>query len=305
MVELPSGIDIINLIDDLRTFSWEASDILLHFSYKIHNSNYKKNITKYKGNNDPVTLADLKVNEHIINRINAKYKNVDWRILSEENIDHNLENKNISNWVWVFDPLDGTKDFIQGTGQYAMHLALNFRNKPLLGVVLIPSRSELWISNGSQVWCEGRDGERKNKDIKDKYLTKRACLKELTLVKSRNHSNSLLENLINIIEFKNTIIMGSIGYKIASILRGESDIYISFSDKEGGSPKDWDFAAPDSLITTYGGAITNIKNENLEYNKKNLNHSGLIIASNNKFIHKDICLQIKEIIDANKLLSLI
>ena len=33
-----------------------------------------------------------------------------------------------ADWLWILDPLDGTKDFIQGTSDYAMHLALNYRN---------------------------------------------------------------------------------------------------------------------------------------------------------------------------------
>ena len=300
MINLPSKVDLKNLVDDLRILSWEASDILLYFSKQIQNNEYKKNITKYKGDNDPVTLADLKVNEHIIQRINEKYNNVDWNILSEENINHKSEVKKDTNWLWVLDPLDGTKDFIQGTGDYAMHLALNYKNNPLLGVVLIPSRDELWISNGEVVWCEGRDGNKK-----DKNLLKKISLKDMTLVKSRNHGNSLLNSLISKIKLKNTFEMGSIGCKIASILRGESDIYISFSSKDGSSPKDWDFAAPEAILTKFGGAITNLQNENLEYNKKDFKHSGLIIASNNKVIHKDICHQIEEIIYRNNLLSLI
>ena len=300
MIKLPSNVDINNLIDDLRIFSWEASDILLHISNQIQDVNYKKNIIKYKGNDDPVTLADLQVNEHIIQRINQKYKNVDWTILSEENINYASDTQGGKNWVWVFDPLDGTKDFIQGTGNYAMHLALNYKNKPLLGVVLIPARNELWISNGKDVWCEGRDGDRD-----DNYSVNKGNLNEMTLVKSRNHSNKILNALINKIHFKNIIEMGSIGCKIASILRGESDIYLSFSHKEIGAPKDWDFAAPDVILTTFGGAITNLRNESLKYNKKNFDQDGLIIASNNKVTHKDICIQIKEIINKNNLLSLI
>ena len=58
-------------------------------------------------------------------------------------------NKN-NDWIWVLDPLDGTKDFIQGTGNYAMHLALNYKKNLILGVVLIPEKDELWISNGEK-----------------------------------------------------------------------------------------------------------------------------------------------------------
>ena len=70
MVKIPLGLDIHNLIDDLRNFSWEASKIMLYYAKEIKNFEEKKNIIKTKSNEDPVTLADLKVNELIINRIN-------------------------------------------------------------------------------------------------------------------------------------------------------------------------------------------------------------------------------------------
>ena len=74
MIELPSGVDINNLIDDIRIFSWQAADILLYYSKLLEDSDYKKNILKNNNEEDPVTLADLKVNEIIIKRINEKYK---------------------------------------------------------------------------------------------------------------------------------------------------------------------------------------------------------------------------------------
>ena len=126
MIELPSGVDINNLIDDIRIFSWQAADILLYYSKLFENSDDKRNIFKNNNEEDPVTLADLKVNELIIKGINEKYKDVNWDILSEENVKISSKIFDIkTDWVWVLDPLDGTKDFIQGTGNYAMHLALN------------------------------------------------------------------------------------------------------------------------------------------------------------------------------------
>ena len=113
-----------------------------------------------KNNNfkDPVTVADLKVNQLIIERLTQKYADICWNILSEENAKSgNNKFDNNSNWQWVFDPLDGTKDFIQGTQNYAMHLALNYNHKPYIGVVLIPEKDELWIGYGGRV-CEKRDG---------------------------------------------------------------------------------------------------------------------------------------------------
>jgi len=96
--------------------------------------------------------------------------------------------------------------------------------------------------------------------------------------------------------------MGSIGCKISSILRGESDLYLSLSDPQKGSPKDWDFAAPDAILKAAGGVITNLENEEIVYNKKNLDHGGLIIASNNKTNHKFICNQLKVLIEKDNLI---
>ena len=116
MIKLPSGVDIKNLVDDLRFFSWEASKILLYYAQILKDSNIKSNILLGDNNEDPVTLADLKVNELIISKINQNYKNINWEIISEENVKSTNSNTiSDSEWIWMFDPLDGTKDFIQGT----------------------------------------------------------------------------------------------------------------------------------------------------------------------------------------------
>ena len=43
-----------------------------------------------------------------------------------------------------------------------MHLALNYKQNPYIGVVLIPEKNELWIADGDEVWCEKRDGSKLN-----------------------------------------------------------------------------------------------------------------------------------------------
>ena len=292
MITLPSNIDINDLINDLRNFSWEAAEILIHYSKILKESNYKINILKNKNIDDPVTKADLKVNEIIISRIKKKYSNVDWEILSEENVKFDKHSFNTyKDWIWVLDPLDGTKDFIQGTGNYALHLALNYQKKPYIGVVLIPEKDELWFAHGNQVWCEKKDGS-KNKP----KLSKIRNLQEMTIVSSKNHGNESLNKLIKKIEFNQVLIMGSIGCKIASILRGESDIYICLSLPGKSSPKDWDFAAPEAVLRASGGSITNLDNEELIYGKSDFQQGGVIVASNNKENHNDICSQLKKTI---------
>ena len=69
MIELPPGVDISNLIDDIRIFSWQAADILLYYSKLLESSDNKRKIVKNNNEEDPVTLADLRVNELIIKKI--------------------------------------------------------------------------------------------------------------------------------------------------------------------------------------------------------------------------------------------
>ncbi len=300
MIKLPPGVDINNLIDDIKILSWQAADILLYYSKFLEDSNDKRNILKNDNEEDPVTLADLKVNEVIIKRINEKYKNINWDILSEENVKISsqvFDSK--TDWMWVLDPLDGTKDFIQGTGNYAMHLALNFKQKPYIGFVLIPDKNQLWITDGEKTWCEKRDGTK----YKQKLLNNKN-LQEMTLVTSKNHGNEILRNLIQKINFRKVEIMGSIGCKIASIVRGESDIYICLSLPGKSSPKDWDFAAPESILKAAGGAITNLDNQDLSYCKTSFEQGGIIVATSNRKTHESICLEIKKIIEENQIYPL-
>jgi len=292
VIKLPPGVDINNLIDDLKAFSWEASEVLLKYAQIIKDPNNKSNILTNKNKKDPVTIADLKVNEIMIKNITKSYKNINWEILSEENVKIHPGNRLFNkDFLWVLDPLDGTKDFIQGTGNYAMHLALNYKNKPYLGIVLIPDKDELWISNNDKVWCENRF-----KEYKKTNLSNKKTLKDMTIVTSKNHRNQSLQNLINIINFKEVNIMGSIGCKIASILRGESDIYISLSLPGESSPKDWDFAAPAAVLKAAGGAITNLDNEELIYGNYDFRQDGIIVASSNYHNHEKFCFEIKEVI---------
>ena len=293
MTKLPFGVDINNLICDLRILSWEAADVLIYYSNLIRNPKEKAKIIQNKIPEDPVTLADLSVNEMIINRIKKNYKNIVWNILSEENVkdgSNYFEAK--SDWCWVLDPLDGTKDFIQGTGNCAMHLALNYKQKPLIGVVLIPEKNQLWISNGIKSWCESRDGT----FLKTNPLQKKGKFQDMTIVTSKNHRNQTLKKVIEKLNFKDQIVMGSVGCKIASILRGESNIYICLSLPGKSSPKDWDFAAPEAILKTAGGSLTNLNNSELSYGGSNFEQGGIIVATSDKFSHKVICSEIMQIV---------
>ena len=123
----------------------------------------------------------------------------------------------------------------------------------------------------------------------------------MILVTSKNHNNEVLKKVIEKINFKKVVVIWSVGCKIASLLRGESDIYISLSLPGKSAPKDWDFAAPEAILKAGGGAITNLDIKDLIYMKSNFEQKGIIIASNNKQTHGNVCSQIEEIISINDL----
>ena len=164
----------------------------------------------------------------------------------------------------------------------------------MIFIFLIPEKNELWISDSEKTWCEQR-----NKSKVEYNFSSKKKLEEMTIVISKNHENRILNKLIEKANFKEVVVMGSIGCKIASILRGESDIYICLSLPSESCPKDWDFAAPASILKAAGGAITDIDNKELFYGSSNFEQRGVIIATNNKKTHKNICIKIKELLKIN------
>ena len=96
--------------------------------------------TVTKTDDSPVTDADLKSNE-IIKKILSK---TDYSILSEEDID---DPKRLSeNTIWVIDPLDGTSDYIDKTGEFTIMISLIKKNDPILGVIGWPTEKTLFVA---------------------------------------------------------------------------------------------------------------------------------------------------------------
>ena len=282
---VPKDVELTTLLGELRNLSWAAADVLIAYARGEEPPfGFPKSLTVEEGGDGPVTAADMAVNEILVSGLKNKLNYDQWDILSEET---SKEKKFQSSdykkeWCWIIDPLDGTKDFIQGSENYAVHIALVHNKIPKIGIVLIPERNELWIGIiGYGAWCENRDGI-----LKDISFSKRNKISELILVSSKNHHETKLQNLLSKIDFASTKQIGSVGCKVASILRGESDVYISLSGKT--SPKDWDIAAPHALINAAGGAFTHANETILTYDKLNYFQSGCLIASHGK-CHQQIC----------------
>ena len=282
---LPSGLALEALLDSLRHLSWGAADILRAYARGEQPPHgFAKALSVEDGGEGPVSAADLAVNQWLLDGLAAAFPAVEWTLLSEETAKDQLTAGQplAAEWLWILDPLDGTKDFLQGTGEYAVHLALAHRGVPVLGVVLLPEMEQLWLGvvealagQAGQAWCENRAGERS-----PVRFSARQQLAELVLVASRNHRDQRLEQLLQSLQLGETKAIGSVGGKVATILRGETDLYVSLSGKS--APKDWDMAAPDAVLRAAGGAFTHADGRPLTYNTGDVRQAGCLIASHGR-----------------------
>jgi 3'(2'), 5'-bisphosphate nucleotidase len=293
---LPSGIDLETLLVELRRLSWGAADILVAYGRGEQPPyGFPKALSVDEGGEGPVSAADLAVNQWLLDGLGQAFPTADWTLLSEETAKEQLTAGEplAAEWLWILDPLDGTKDFLQGTGEYAVHLALAHRGVPVLGVVLLPEMEQLWLGitvalagggadgDSGQAWCENRAGERT-----PVRFSGRRALGELVLVASRNHRDARLEQLLAALELGDTKAIGSVGGKVATILRGETDLYISLSGRS--APKDWDMAAPHAVLEAAGGAFSHADGRPLTYNSGDIRQAGCLIASHGP-AHAELC----------------
>ena len=276
---LPAGVSKEALLTELRRLSWGAADILRAYARGEQPPHgFPKALSVDNGGEGPVSAADLAVNEWLLAGLSGAFPDAGWTLLSEETAKEQLtEGEPLpAEWLWILDPLDGTKDFLQGTGEYAVHLALVRGNRPVLGVVLLPEADELWLGLvGDDAWCEDRGGTRS-----PVRFSERSELSDLLLVASRSHRDDRLEKLIGELQLGGSKAVGSVGCKVATILRGETDLYISLSGRS--APKDWDMAAPEAVLLAAGGRFTHADLGDLSYNTGDVRQAGCLIASHGK-----------------------
>ena len=282
----PPGIEEKQLLADLRRLCWGAADILLAYGRGEQPPyGFPKALSVDEGGEGPVSAADLAVNQWLLDGLAQAYPDAGWTLLSEETAKEQLTaGKPLdAEWLWILDPLDGTKDFLQGTGEYAVHLALVHRGEAVLGVVLQPLLEDLWFGlvPEGRAWRENRAGEQQ-----PAQLSSRQALSEMVLVASRNHRDQRLEQLLEALALGDTKAIGSVGGKVATILRGETDVYISLSGKS--APKDWDMAAPEAVLKAAGGAFTHADGAPLRYNTGDVRQAGCLIASHG-VSHQELC----------------
>ncbi|BFM40921.1 3'(2'),5'-bisphosphate nucleotidase CysQ [Synechocystis sp. LKSZ1] len=258
------------MADTVRAIAWGAMKILQ--TYYQGEDSAQLNIDHRKPDG-PVTAADLAANHHILEKLTAAFGTEAFGYLSEET--HQGQDPLPQDWVWIIDPLDGTRDFIDRTGEYALHIALAYQQRPVLAFVGVPEANKLYFAaQGQGCFVENGSGG----EIRPVSIVAPAPDQALTLVVSRTHRDQRFQNLIDQLPFRDRHYVGSVGCKIVAILEQQADVYISLSGKS--AAKDWDFAAPELILTEAGGQFTFFDGQPLRYNRGDVCQWGGILASN-------------------------
>lgn len=249
--------------DVLRETLYEAGDAILEL--------YNKDVDiETKHDNSPVTEADLRANEIIIDSLRDEFPQDG--IISEE--EYSLEEFSKKR-VWVIDPLDGTKDFINKTGEFSILVGLIEKGETVLSAVYLPVKRKLYYAKKSKgAFVEQNDETYKiqvsNTQEKD----------NLKMIISRNHFSAFEEKVSKKFGIKNFEKCGSIGIKLCLIAEGKADFYLNASPYLG----KWDACAPALILKEAGGVVFDKNGEELQYlDGKMKMESGVLAINSDKF----------------------
>jgi 3'(2'), 5'-bisphosphate nucleotidase len=268
------NLTLADILERTIELCWTASELLRSY-YRMSDADLGVR-DKAEG---PVTIADETVNQHLLDGIQAMCGDL-CGYLTEET--HQTTDPELSqDWVWIIDPLDGTRDFIDKTGEYAIHVALTYQHRPVLAVVAVPESYKLYAAiQGGGTELMNQNGIRESV-----HVAREKILNELIVVASRNHRSDRLVKLLAQLPCQQQKQVGSIGCKIAAILDRQADLYVSLSGRS--APKDWDLAAPELILTEAGGKFTYQDGSPLQYNRGDVNQWGCLIASTGEW-HQEI-----------------
>lgn len=250
----------------------EAGSIVLEYYHQDYDVNLK-------GGKEPVTEADHASNTFITNELQKLFP--DDGILAEESKDNQkrLERKR----VWLVDPMDGTKEFIEKIGQFAVMIGLVENNRPILGAVYQPTTDTLYAAtkdSGAFIVRNGQKSPLKVSEISQ--------IEDMRLVISRSHRSPLVDEIKQVLGLQKEVSSGSVGLKVGLMVENKSDLYIHPNPKT----KEWDTCAPEIILSEAGGVFTDCWGEPLKYNKENVFNDKGFVASNGR-AHEEIIEKIK------------
>lgn len=202
--------------------------------------------TTYKTGDDPLTQADLAANRTLQEQLLGAFPEDGW--LSEETQDQ--PERLHKQRVWVVDPIDGTRELVEGIPEYALSVALVVEHQPLLGGVYNPARDELFLGAvGQGVTYNGQP-------VQASHPLSHPPLVLASRSEVRRGEWQRFQSVIQVQA------VGSIAYKLALVAAGRADATFSLGPKH-----EWDIAGGVALVLAAGGVVTDAQGQALRFNQ--------------------------------------
>jgi 3'(2'), 5'-bisphosphate nucleotidase len=248
---------------------------------------------EYKDDDSPITLADKRAHEEIFSRLRTAFPDVP--VVSEEGKKSAYEERKHYKRLWLVDPLDGTKDFIDKNGEFTVNIALVEETRPVLGVVHIPARDTVYYAADSGSWkaegirkilSEMTDGqydagfffEAISRVSRKLPLQKKKPRDGLVIMKSRFHTSDNTQRFIDMLErrFPDTgVVSSGSATKLCILAEGTGDVYPRLVPT-----MEWDTAAGDIILKNAGGCIIALDSPGgIRYNKRVLRNPGFVAVN--------------------------
>ena len=232
-------LDFNKILPDLIDLSSNASSSIM----EIYNSDFSH---KNKDDGSPLTLADESSNNIIIKGLKRITPEI--QVVSEETFKNNISYEKS---YWLIDPLDGTKEFINRNGDFSVNISFIHEKRSIFGIVQRPTDLRTWTSLD-------KVSHEKLEDTSP-----------LRIVMSRSHkreSDTMFLQFLQNSEIDYEVVEKGSSLKICALCDDEADIYPRF-----GPTSEWDIAAADAVLESYGGSIFSLEDfEKLKYSKKNI-----------------------------------
>jgi myo-inositol-1(or 4)-monophosphatase len=231
----------------------------------FYSTSYKVDY-KDQRRDSPVTIADRDANQKIHDILQAAFPQYGW--LSEETVDspERLSRQR----VWLVDPLDGTKEFINKIPEFGVSIALTENRQPVVGVVYNPIHDQLfWAIRGQGTWCQEQRLQ----------VTTTDQLSASTILASRSETKrGEWKSFLSKFQTRPT---GSAAYKMALIARGDADATFTLTPKN-----EWDICAGVLLIEEAGGQVSHLDGRPVVFNQPKTLLQGLIAS--NRQLHDQL-----------------
>jgi 3'(2'), 5'-bisphosphate nucleotidase len=243
-----------------KKLALEAGAILMEYYQQAYS-------VDWKAPGDPVTAADRRASQLIVSNLSREFPS--HAILSEEEPD-NLRRLEESH-VWMIDPMDGTREFIEHRDEFAVQIGLTVDGTPVLGVVYQPVTKKLYYAaKGMGAFLETAGAKAPLRVSSEEKAG------EMTMAVSRHHRLGRVDAIRQQLRIPNVVRIGSVGLKVGALCEGVAHLYIH----AGNLTHLWDTCGPEAILREAGGRLTDISNEPLQYRGRPLKNPNGIIASN-------------------------